>query len=552
MSFILGFINQRLRNNYWNYVLLLIVAAFFARAYYRILWPEVWVEDGTVNLRGYLDRGFISLWEPQNGYLFLGPRLLTMVSASISVKYYPEITTFLAGIVTIVLMYWLSTARLVLQGGVALALAFLLQPSNPEVFGLPSYIFWWLNIPLLAAVFWDPADRSYLARLIPFSVAALSSPVILPIIPLLWLRAFILRSLHGEAIIAIVLTVLAATQLYVMKGQGVEGRAFSFSAETTVLLVSKFFGAWLVGNLYPSLQLILGWFLLAFLFLMLLRHRRSWVSWALAYLIAISVLMSIQRVDLSVIHHKLAGPRYFFYPFGLISWALIQVFIKDSTGLRYISVIFLLLSLVNSIPVLSRSHDDLRWRQHINSCPYFDAYEVPIHYDGMVEHAWKIKIKNEYCATFLDKTINRQSSDALVFPYRKMEMEDFSKSSINLVNLAQVVEGSWSGHDFYTQNSKQPSLPCCKISGSYVDSDKNTGSIRIKMQKGQRLWVRCEGKRYQKMIIENTVIFTHDPPCSSQWELVEFSNALLPEVFVLRLEDGGDGPGEWMAIGTRS
>ena len=70
------------------------------------------------------------------------------------------------------------------------------------------------------------------------------------------------------------------------------------------------------------------------------------------------------------------------------------------------------------------------------------------------------------------------------------------------------------------------------------------------MQKGQKLWVRCEGKKYQKMIIEDTLKFTYDPPCSSRWELIEFSNTLLPEKFVLRLEDGGDGPGEWMAIGT--
>ena len=88
-----------------------------ARAWPRLLYPEVWNEDGTDNLSGFLQNGLSNLSEPVGGYLHVVPKLVTMLASSISISWYPMISTVLAWGVTLAVFCLVATAPIRLQGG---------------------------------------------------------------------------------------------------------------------------------------------------------------------------------------------------------------------------------------------------------------------------------------------------------------------------------------------------------------------------------------------------------------------------------------------------
>jgi len=91
----------------------------------------------------------------------LVPKLITISAASISFSQYPLISTLLAWGVTLAVCYIIATAPIQLRGGLLLAVACLLVPSDPEVFGLPLYTFWWVSILLFVVVFWNQQSTDW-------------------------------------------------------------------------------------------------------------------------------------------------------------------------------------------------------------------------------------------------------------------------------------------------------------------------------------------------------------------------------------------------------
>lgn len=152
------------QNSYKNLKLPFIVAVIIlflaARAWIRIINPEVWDEDGTHNLLGYIRGGFLSIFDPVNGYIIFIPKIITFISAEISITYYPLVSAVLAWIVIVSVLTIITTVPLRLKGGLLLAITCLWLPSDPEVYGLPLYTFWWTSLLLYAVVFWDENSKT--------------------------------------------------------------------------------------------------------------------------------------------------------------------------------------------------------------------------------------------------------------------------------------------------------------------------------------------------------------------------------------------------------
>src|SRR5215475_5493181 len=142
-------------------VVFICLILLLVRAWPRLLNAQVWDEDGTHNLPGFFKNGLADLFEPLNGYLVLVPKLITISAASISFSQYPLISTLLAWGVTLAVCYIIATAPIQLRGGLLLAVACLLVPSDPEVFGLPLYTFWWVSILLFVVVFWNQQSTDW-------------------------------------------------------------------------------------------------------------------------------------------------------------------------------------------------------------------------------------------------------------------------------------------------------------------------------------------------------------------------------------------------------
>lgn len=117
---------------------------------------------------------------------------------------------------------------------------------------------------------------------------------------------------------------------------------------------------------------------------------------------------------------------------------------------------------------------------------------------------------------------------------------------IPTVKFSQVISGNqWLGSDYdKTTGSK------IVVLGSLIHSDEDTGSIVLKIKRGDTILYRS-GPTMGRQIAEviNQPQFTTYLPLSREWVLLKFSNPKLPENFELKLSDKGKNWGEWSAIG---
>jgi hypothetical protein len=539
------------------WIVAILISLLFVRAWTRILYPEVWDEDGTRNLFGYINNGFLDIFEPVNGYLIVVPKLITFVSAQVSIIQYPLISTVLAWILIFSVLLIIATGPLRLVGGGLLAIACLWVPSDPEVYGLPLYTFWWTSLLLYALVFWDDHSHKWGLRTLIIVLASLSAPTILVVLPLFWARAWAYRDNRLELKLASLASIGAAIQLLIMLQESSRiGVIFSIDLALFNQIILKFLGGYAVGNFLPGFQWPVGIALTALLAFATWRKRYSWLMWAMFYLWFTAVLMSISRVDISIIHQALAGPRYFFFPFVLMTWWLLQIALTDSNRwLRSGAWSFLLLAGINVFPVLYREHDALHWQRNLYSCKFFDNYSLPIHYNGNRSLAWELPISGEQCSKLLARDPFYAADTSLnspTYPYRVVP-SGVSSAKSKVIDTTSVLTNQWLGMDYYSLRSDKTTLPGFQVIGSYGSSNSESGSLRVIMARGDQIWYRSEPRAKQQFIyIESEQsIFTSFLPNTSEWVLLEFSNINLPDKFIVQFLDGGDGWGEWSAVGLK-
>ena len=382
-------------------LILLAFGLLLLRAWPRLLYPEVWAEDGTENLYGLIQNGPLDIFRPIGGYLVLIPRLISLLSLSISFTYYPIISTVFAWVFTIFVFVVIAKAPTQLKGQLFLAISCMLIPSDPECFGLPLYTYWWSALLLFLMVFWQP-EQSNIFRTILIGVCSLTSPVCLVTLPLFWIRAFTLKAYRSELYLAILASVCVGVQLCVMHFYG---KPAEFNFSFSYLVIKLFFGTYVIGNLYPQANWLMGISLLVFISAGLLGIKNKSL-YALYYLLLVSILMSIYRVDISILNPINAGPRYFFFPFILLSWVLIQlIFDCRLLFFKIGATLFLCASLVNATPHLTRKHDRLDWGKQAMKCLHEEKTSFLVHNAGSADHAWSFTLTSEECARIMNRNL---------------------------------------------------------------------------------------------------------------------------------------------------
>jgi hypothetical protein len=371
------------------------------RAWPRLLYPEVWIEDGSVNIYGFINEGVANFFGEVGGYLVLVPKLITFLSLSISFFYYPWVSTLLAWAFSIFVFVVIARAPTYLKGGLLLAIACFLIPSDIECFGLPMYSFWWTAPLLFVLVFWkEEGQLSF--RLFLLTISSLSSPVCLITLPLLWLRVRFFKKARSEIVIAVLATLCAAIQVsYILR----YSQASLFNPEKTFLVIPKFFGAYAIGNIEPQLNWLFGIGILAFV-LWAVIQKRSIIQYTLLYLLLATIGTSVYRVDITILNHIDSGVRYFFLPFILLSWLLIQIALDGSAKwTRVVAVCFLTASVINMVPVMTRTHARVHWTDQIFRCLTVEKsrYDFPILHDGSETDLFYIRLTGDQCRALLEK-----------------------------------------------------------------------------------------------------------------------------------------------------
>ena len=537
-----------------GFVVLLGLILLAVRAWPRLLYPEVWNEDAG-NLYGFFNNGISDLLTPVNGYLIVIPKIITMISAIISFNAYPLISIILAWIFTAFVFYTIARSPTYLSGGILLAIACMLVPSDPENYGLPLYTFWWSSLLLFVIIFWDEKNPSAWLRSLFIFFSSLSSPVCLVTLPLFWLRAVLFRKISLEFKLAVFATICTVLQLWAMWPIAREGQP---SLQVIHQVIPVFIGGYAVGNIFPNIRWIAGLIIYTFIIVTITKNKSSLVIWGLVYLWVASVLMSVSRVDINIIHPVWGGPRYFFFPFIFQSWLLLQFALTDhSSYTRSGAWFFLMLGIINVYPVLDRKHDLLDWPGHVHTCTQFRQYTIPIHFNGDAILAWDLhwglNMKGEQCKDLLKNDFVDFSSGGKTYPYRVI---DFASNAdmTNFPKLDAILRNEWSGSDYYSIVSGISTLPAgYRIIGSFSKSDAEDGMLILRMRRGMSVLFRSEPKsKKQRIVVEGSEnLFFDTLPPTSKWTILDFSNRLLPEEFSVNFIDGGSGWGEWSAIALR-
>ena len=189
----------------------LTLAVLVARRPDQFLHPYVWVEDGTVILKAYAERGLASVFEPVSGYLILATKLISLSAYKLSIQWAPEIALALTVAYTCAIIAAVAFSPTHLRWPFACAVAVLTLPVDPEVFAVSLLAFWWAGLLLILALLWD-ADRGAIwLRAFYVVLGGLSSPLAVTLSALFVLRALIERR-RSEFVIAALAVAVAMIQ----------------------------------------------------------------------------------------------------------------------------------------------------------------------------------------------------------------------------------------------------------------------------------------------------------------------------------------------------
>lgn len=539
---------------------LIFFLILYARRSGQLLHPQVWDEDGSVILHDLVNDGPASILRPLNGYLVLIPRAITFLALSISISYYPLISTLFAWAFTIAALIAISVSPLALRGGVLLAITAALIPSDPEVFGLPLYTFWWAGLLIVAAAFWRPQAGGTAWRVAFVVGGGLSSPIILLALPLFLGRAAAWRRDVAERIVAVAATVCAMAQIAQLVQSHVVAQKSLLSMAALVAALPMFFGNYVVGSVghaHPEFATVIEWvaaIVTLGLIAVALRTGRRHIAVlaALLYLVFGSIVLSAARAPILILDPATTGPRYFFYPFVFEAWLLLQIaFLAQGAFVRRTAAALLGLAVLNAIPALSRPHDDLHWLANVTNCAQVDdneGYGIPIEFDGHEASAWKLQLNGAQCRALVarDPFARFAPADAaLVRPFTVHDLPPSGVSPSAIASVRAVTSNGWNGTDF--QHSRLPGLI---VIGSYRSGDADTGVLKLRLHRGDRILYRSPVARRQHIIVQGAASARFDTalPNAPDWIALAFSNPNLPNDFTVLLDDEGTGWGEWSAV----
>ncbi len=489
-----------------------------SRRWEQLVSPQVWCEDAWL-IEGFMKNGWHELLLPLNGYLVLVPKIITGVSMDLSVYYYPLVSTILTWVLTALVGLAVAFGPIRLRGKVLCAISIFAIPSDPEVFGLPLYTLWWSAILLLVCALWDERVPARFIRSGFVIAGGLSSPFIFVALPVLCFRAFWYRTFHAERIVALVGMIIAAIQIpFVFPGAA---RTVPPISSIWRNVIPKFCGWFVLGNFAQGRFLLwaAGFALVALMAMFLFSRRRDPSAWILFGLYVGAVCSSITRVDPSILIPAQAGPRYFFLPYVLTYWILIQLCLSaNANWIRLLAAITASIALLNAIPVWTRHHYDMRWAENVRSSRLFPEYWIKAQYDGSSNSGFFIKSSGATWDALLQRDRFVSASD----------LQNLSTFAYRVVDRSESDKGS---------NLSIPS--------SHIRVGSHEALLRLRT--GDRVRFRSGGvARCQNMeVIGHEGKFISSLPVTADWVTLEFSNSRLPSEFDVRIVDQGQGVGEW-------
>ena len=533
----------------------------FARRWQQLISPQVWDEDGSAVLRGFIDVGYSTVFDPLAGYLVGVARFISLAAFAISPVYYPILSTIFAWLFIVLVAVAIAVAPIRIRGGPLLAFATLLVPSDPEVFGLPLYTFWWAGLLIVLATLWERGAGAQRWRNAFVVIGGLSSPVILLAWPLFAYRLIVDRTSRAERWTFAFASICVAIQIAVLRSQHVAPEKSLLDLGNVLTAQSVFLGNYILGNLaranaglHAIVLALAGFATLAFVVVAVREERQSFESLlCLLYLWFGSIALSAARVSVSILDPVGGGPRYFFYPFVFEGWFLVHIACTARRpAIRITATAFLALGCLTALPILSRSQDDLSWTASLGQCTVIgdtQPYRLPVQYDGNSSSSWSLAITGARCRELVarDAIVRLIPSLRPEALFVAIPVEAGHIDTTTIASTAAIEKNSWLGSDF--QRSHPSGLT---VIGSWRNSDADTGILQLQLHRGDRVLFRTgPGDAGQRIdIADETNTWTQHLPVTAtpDWTILEFSGPRLPDRFTVTFEDNGTTLGEWSAV----
>ncbi|MCG6204147.1 hypothetical protein LPW26_05835 [Rhodopseudomonas sp. HC1] len=384
----------------------LTVLVLFVRRPDQFLAPYIWVEDGAKLLPDFLTYGWSSFFMPVQGYLILATKLLTLSSFSISFLHFATVSLAITVISTAAVVVFIAAAPTDLKLKPLCAAVVLLIPTDPEVFAVGEYIFWWAGLLILLALVWTPGGGANWARWFAIGFGGLSSPIILPLSVLFVLRAWRLRGRREELVtLAVVLAVVAIQASVMLSTTDRVASLNVVSWQELRAVIERFFGSFICGSCEMSgrTRVVMGAVVLTLIVGASIRMPLTYKLLLLSLLLIVAT--TIQRNPASILNPYSAGPRYFFYPYVLLSWLLISVAASSTwISLRIGAAAIVGCAIAVGLTHLSRYHTHINWEQQVRSCAASKIYGLPVHFDG-TSAPWVLQLKGDDCSKMVERSL---------------------------------------------------------------------------------------------------------------------------------------------------
>jgi hypothetical protein len=399
--------------NFWLIPSFITVLVLFIRRPDQFLRPYIWVEDGVNILPRYIERGWASVFEPVNGYYITSSKLISLAAFNLSFLHTPELQALLVILFTCGVILAVARTPTHLPHPLLCAIAVLLVPTDPETFAVSEYSFWWAGLLLVVALLWDSDRDKQWLRAILIVIGGLSSPLMAPIAGLLGLRAAVDRR-RSDFLILIAAIPCAAVQLLNIQGQGMIHK-IGINPVGLVGAADHYVGFFLIGGYVIDPVRSAGFGVLVTLLLAFaawrVRHRLDRYFLSLVVMFVGVCLLNSARHPTFYPHPFVAGPRYYFYSFILLSWIGIWIAAVSSVRVRTLFVLVYAFALVSAWfgpgvdRGMARRHDFIDWRAHILACGNSEKHQIPIHYVGFANDVWTITLTGEQCRRLVKDSV---------------------------------------------------------------------------------------------------------------------------------------------------
>jgi len=378
---------------------LLCAALLYLRRPNQFTRPGVWNEESVFFLH-QLESGMLSVFKPIAGYIAFVPKFIHGIALHLSFTNFPWIASILTFGFLLTILFLISKAPTLFHAPRLAALLLLLIPSDSECFMVSLYTLWWAGLLVILTLVWQTEKKAELLRYSLLTLGALSSPLIIGLIPLFWMRWLYTRSAHDFKF-NVYSTLLATFQFWIYQTTNTWKPVHAqIDNEYIKEFLRKFVGYYFQSNSGADFFKIL--FLVLFITSLVRAFQKKHLLVILlsgAWIIT-AVLSSIRLGGPHLIDPLNAGPRYFFYPYILMGWLLLSFWPHSHALKKSLVALLLVAGVYNALPILKRKHDKLEWKEAIETCLSSSpeaTHRIPVHFAGDKNHLWHLELTGSQC-----------------------------------------------------------------------------------------------------------------------------------------------------------